>query len=96
MHGCVELPSDGTIDRFIRTFLHEFDINSRGGNVKECYEAARAVTQEKHHQVYSDSSKMELVVSFFLWNGTRMVLKGLNSEARVLASISSYLSRQLM
>lgn len=95
MHGCVELPSGGTIDRFVRTFLHEFNSTSLVGNVKECFKAARAVTQNKYPNVYSDPSKMDLVVSYFLWNGTQMILKGLTSAAGILASISSYFEQTI-
>eukprot|EP00984_Skeletonema_dohrnii_P025437 scaffold14600_cov150-Skeletonema_dohrnii-CCMP3373.AAC.5 len=53
-----------------------------GANVLICLEEAEYATKDKFADVWNDSTKMEIAMSYFLFNGTRNILEGSNDVAR--------------
>jgi hypothetical protein len=96
-HGFVTTDDLSIIDPciildFAKTFTSAFVGEKLLG---ESLRAAEKVTREKYPEVWNDSSKLNLVKSLFLFNGTQEVLKGDIYGARSYASLARYFEEHI-
>ena len=79
------------VNTFIRTLSYAHVGSSSGdGTVLAGISAATDAVKEKYPNVWYDPSKMKLVVSYFVCNGTQYVLQGDFIRARLFAVMASY------
>ena len=53
-----------------------------GAGILTCLQVAEYATKDKFAAVWNDSTKMEIAMSYFLFNGTRNILEGSNDVAK--------------
>ena len=81
------------ISAFVKTFLStflSFSGDASNSSFAVSLEAATKSAKEECPSVWSDSSKLKLVVSFLLRNGTQHILKGDFVAARYYAPLAPY------
>jgi hypothetical protein len=85
MHGFDPFPNDHVCSKFIRAFAREYykclhNIYTDGLEDErvfiECLMGARESTQDEYSEVWNDATKMKQVISYFLYNGTMLILDG--------------------
>ena len=79
---------------FINVFTKNFssEVSRRGdGNLAVCTEVAINAVEEKYPNVWNNPSKLKLVVTDYLCNGTHLVLQGEFGRARIFATMAAYL-----
>ena len=83
LHGFVPFPNDDVCIKFVHAFVHEFYIWFRkiytpGKNAERIgigsLLGARESTQDEYSVVWNDAAKMKQVISYFLYNGTMLIL----------------------
>ena len=79
------------IKGFSETFLSGFQAPGDGELLGKCMSAARNAVSEKYPEIWYDSSKLKLVISLFLTQGTEHVLRGNLKSARFFAFLACYL-----
>ena len=87
-HGYVSGEYHFIVDVFFVAFLSGFHA---GKGLVESMEAAHKILSDKYPEIYHDSSKLKLVVSSFLSEGTHSVLVGDFSGARIYAFLAFHL-----
>eukprot|EP00573_Skeletonema_grethae_P001846 CAMPEP_0201686002 /NCGR_PEP_ID=MMETSP0578-20130828/599_1 /ASSEMBLY_ACC=CAM_ASM_000663 /TAXON_ID=267565 /ORGANISM="Skeletonema grethea, Strain CCMP 1804" /LENGTH=451 /DNA_ID=CAMNT_0048169989 /DNA_START=47 /DNA_END=1402 /DNA_ORIENTATION=- len=93
-HGYVPTREQFITNDFSRDFLSELN-SGRYVLTEVCIAAAHEVITEKYPDVWHDSSKLKMVVSMYLWQGTQHVLKGDIKSARLVAFSAYSLQRRL-
>ena len=89
LHGYVETKE---VVYFVNLFSKTFDYGSREeASLKAGLNSATDAVKEKYPNVWNDPSKLKLVVSYFLCNGTHHVLQGDFIRARYYAAMASYI-----
>ena len=88
-HGCPSLPAGEKkiCQEFIDTFTATF-LSLCGDKVVKAFRAATDTTEEEYEEIYD--SKLDTVVSIFLYNGAKHILHGDSSEAQLYASFACY------
>eukprot|EP00984_Skeletonema_dohrnii_P025434 scaffold14600_cov150-Skeletonema_dohrnii-CCMP3373.AAC.2 len=87
--------------QFATAFREAFYESAKGGGagILSCLKAAEYATKDKFADVWNDSTKMEIAMSYFLFNGTRNILEGSNDVAKDCAvfarSIEQYIAVKL-
>ena len=79
------------IDDFCRTFRRGFDSDDCEELILNCIYAAHTVTIEKYPEVWSDTYKLKLAITYFLLQGTQHVLEGNLTSARKYAFLAHFL-----
>ena len=86
-HGCPSLSageaktSEDFIDAFLEAFFSKVDM-------VDGFEAATDTTKEVYGEIYA--SKLDAIISIFLYNGTDNILDGNNKAAQQFASLAAY------
>ena len=83
MHGFDPFPDDHICIKFIRAFVHQFykwfrKIYEAGTNAErvviQCLLHTSETTQDEYSEVWNDAAKVKQVISYFLHNGTMLIL----------------------
>jgi len=90
-----EIPTCGhgaqKIDNICTNFVISFRVAARAGTtIFKRLTRARKFTMVEYSDVWNNSAKMEMVLSFFLYNGARQILYGNNDSARDFAMYARY------
>lgn len=96
-HGFDQFPAGHVCAEFITTFTSTFfsigdlsDVKVLAESFKSAFEAV-----EKHMECLTDSTKMEAIVSFFLYLGTQDILLDGGGFARLIASFAAYFEQHI-
>eukprot|EP00984_Skeletonema_dohrnii_P011225 scaffold4462_cov119-Skeletonema_dohrnii-CCMP3373.AAC.8 len=92
VHG-LELMMDNLCAGFVDAFIKCFQRGSNG--VMKRLKLAEDATMDKFADVWNDSAKMEIAMSFFLCCGTQGVLHGSYADARRSAVITRYFEQHV-
>ena len=85
MHGFDPFPNNHVCSKFIRAFSREYykclhNIYTDGLEDErvfiECLLKARESTQDEYSEVWNSADKIKQVISYFLYNGTMLILDG--------------------
>ena len=74
LHGFVTLPEDHVCGAFIESFIHNFFAGRESDFLLDGFVNVYEATRRKYAEVWNDADKMQLVVDFFLCNGTKKIL----------------------
>jgi len=96
-HGFDHLSEKDICFQYANAFREAYNYKNRqdcDANLSSCLIAAhKATTLDKFAEVGKDSAKMEIVISYFLSNGTQHILEGNYGAARALAIFARYLEQ---
>ena len=88
-HGCPSPSLSPDEGKMFKDFINAYiDIFRSHNKVAEGFVEAYEATEEKYAEVYA--SKLDIVISLLLGNGTQMILEGDNSQAQLYAFLASY------
>ena len=89
--------TDDVILQFVSIFMESFDkaIERGDGSVLDCLFDAKNATSDEFSTVWSDSAKMEMAMSFYLFFGTQQYLGGYSGDAREAATIARYFEQHI-
>ncbi|KAK1740268.1 hypothetical protein QTG54_009218 [Skeletonema marinoi] len=94
-HGYVASEEGHIIEDFLQTFMSGFK-NLAAVSIADAFYEATTTTQDKYPGVWSDISKLKLVVSLFLFNATQHVLEGDIQHGRGFASFACYMEEIIL
>ena len=94
-HGYVASEEGHIIEDFLQTFMSRFK-NLAAVSIAAAFYEATTTTQDKYPGVWSDISKLKLVVSLFLFNATQHVLEGDIQHGRGFASFACYMEEMIL
>eukprot|EP00984_Skeletonema_dohrnii_P007849 scaffold2899_cov85-Skeletonema_dohrnii-CCMP3373.AAC.5 len=77
---------------FSDAYYYEASIDG-GADILGCLIAAKNATKDRFAEVSNNSAKMEIVISYYLSNGTQHILEGNYDAARALAIFARYLEQ---
>ena len=77
---------------FSDAYYYEASIDG-GKSILVCLIAAKNATKGRFAAVWDNSAKMEIVISYYLSNGTQHILEGNDDSARALAIFARYLEQ---
>ncbi|KAK1734241.1 hypothetical protein QTG54_015008 [Skeletonema marinoi] len=87
--------ADNTCFQFVHAFEDAYFYEASGANISVCLIAAEDATLDKFADVWDDSAKMEIAISFLLCTGTQYFLKGNYADARHSAVITRYFEQRI-
>jgi hypothetical protein len=87
-HGYDPIPEGHVLEKFIVAFEREFHKSVSSGG--DGFDDALKATKEKYPQVWSDSTQLEWLVSFYYARGTQNILDGKNEMARWVANLAYF------
>ena len=95
-HGLDSFPSNELL-RFINTFESSLVEFLRCGErvLWECLLNARKATMDEFTDVWHDSAKMEIAMSYFLYVGTQFILEGNHCGARGHATMARFFEQYI-
>ncbi len=88
----------GICFQFVTALAKKFGeaTRSRGDHaLSALIKTARNATMDEYADVWDDSAKMEMVISFFLCSGTQEILDGRHDRARNIAILARYLEQHV-
>ena len=98
-HGAEgDVSTDDSVVQFINAFRKSFDeaVSCGDLNVSQCLVTAQGATwDEFSDNVWKDSTKLEIAISFYLFVGTQQCLHGNCDEARVNATFARFLEQHI-
>ena len=94
-HG-FKIFDSGVSQQFATEFREVFYESAKGGGagILSCLKVAEYATKDKFADVWNDSTKMEIAMSYFLFNGTRNILEGSNDVASDCAVFARYIEQR--
>eukprot|EP00984_Skeletonema_dohrnii_P027596 scaffold17192_cov90-Skeletonema_dohrnii-CCMP3373.AAC.2 len=95
-HGFDPLSVDDICFQYANVFSHAYvreTAKDGDANLSDCLTAAKNATIDRFADVWNDCAKMEIVISYFLSNGTQHILEGNYGAARALAIFARYLEQ---
>jgi len=89
--------ADNTCFQFVHAFedAYFYEAKASGANISVCLIAAEDATIDKFADVWDDSAKMEIAISFLLCTGTQYFLVGNYGCARYHATYARYLEQRI-
>jgi hypothetical protein len=96
-HGFVVLTEGDVCGSFIQSFVDEFNagrektLSTLVGDFEHVYDA----TKTKYAEVWNDPDKLQFVASYFLYDGTKLILKGSDYHARCAAVVASFFEQSV-
>eukprot|EP00984_Skeletonema_dohrnii_P007572 scaffold2763_cov88-Skeletonema_dohrnii-CCMP3373.AAC.8 len=87
--------ADTNCTKFISAFEDAFQCKADkdGDSLLVCLIAAEDATKDEFAQVWNDSAKMEIVISYFLYVGAQDILEGKYGSARIFAAFARYMEQ---
>ncbi len=91
-----DIPLDDISKQFIDAFSSSFRVAVESDrSIAQCLVKARDATLVKFADVWNDSTKLEIAISFYLAFGTQQVLDGDCDDAHLRAAYARYLEQHI-
>ena len=75
-HGFVTFPRGHVCAAFILSYTQAFFADCESESLYDGFDNGYEVTKRKYAEVWNDADKMQLVISYFVCNGTKKILDG--------------------
>ena len=92
-HGFAAISRDHVCGAFIDSFTHEYFAGCESDSFYDGFDNVYEATRRKYAEVWNDADKMQLVVSYFVSNGTKKILDGDSDRGYYDAMFVSFLEQ---